>query len=502
MNRKKVLLQVSIIIGIIIVVNIISQGLFIRLDYTADQRYTLSSTTLNIIKDLDEVITARVYFSQEVPPELLVRRRDLQNLLVEYENSSNGNVIYKLVNPKDEELQAEAQKAGIAPIIVNVQGRNKLNKLQVYMGIVIEKGTNKETIPFLDPDPNISVEYALTKAIKKVSIDKKLKIAVLQGHQEPAIDASPDIQNELSLFYDFESYTIKPEEDISQDYKAVVIINPVDTFKSSELEKLNRYLGNGGGIYLAYTPVEGNLTNLQLTAKNDIGLSGWLATQGLTMEKKFIVDAKCGAVTVTQQQGIFRYNSQIQFPYFPVIINFDQHPISKNLESVFLPFASPITISPQDSNLIYTPLAYTSAKSGTAAVGGFIDINKKWSQQDFQDDGKVVAVAVEGFNNSTGRLVVIANDQFATGQQSRNLGRDNANLAINAIDWLADDTGLINLRSKTITSRPLTPDLEDDDKNILAYMNVFMPILLILIYAFIKRQRQIKKRNDWINYKY
>ena len=500
MNRNKVFIQIAIIIGIIVGTNIISQALFFRLDYTADQRYTLSLTTLNLIKDLDEVITARVYFSEEVPPELLVQRRDLQNLLVEYEKRSEGNVIYKFVDPKDEELQAEAQKAGIAPIIVNVQGRNKLNKLQVYMGIIIEKGTKKETIPFLEP--SASIEYALTKAIKKVSIDARPKIAVLQGHQEPAIDASLAVKTELEPFYEFESYTIRPEEDISQDYKALVIINPTDTFTPFELDKMNRYLGSGGGIYLAYTPVQGDLRTLQLTAKNDIGLSGWLGTQGLTMEQKFVIDAKCGAVTVSQQQGIFTYNSQIQFPYFPIIINFNDHPISKNLESVMLPFSSPITISPQDSGLNYTPLAFTSGKAGTVPVGTFVDVKKRWTQQDFQDKERVVAVAVEGFNNSTGRLVVVACDLFATGQQVRNLGQDNPNLAINAIDWLADDTGLINLRSKTITSRPLKADLEDDDKNLLAYLNVFLPILLILIYAFIKRQRQIRKRNNWINYKY
>ena len=112
-----------------------------------------------------------------------------------------------------------------------------------------------------------------------------------------------------------------------------------------------------------------------------------------------------------------------------------------------------------------------------------------------------LAVAMEGVGNSgMGAMVVVGNGDFfvnGEGQQARQVAPDHVNFASNAIDWLTDDTGLIDLRTKGITSRPLE-SIEDGTKNILKYANVFAPILLLLIYAFIRRLQNQQKRQKWI----
>ena len=70
MKRSKVITQVLIFIGIVVVVNLISEQMYLRLDFTADKRYTLSTATKDILEDLDEVITVTAYFTEELPPQL------------------------------------------------------------------------------------------------------------------------------------------------------------------------------------------------------------------------------------------------------------------------------------------------------------------------------------------------------------------------------------------------------------------------------------------------
>ena len=81
MKRSKVISQVLIFVGILIVINLISEKLFFRLDFTADQRYTLSDATKDILNDLDDVITVTAYFTEDLPPQLEKSRKDFAGLM-------------------------------------------------------------------------------------------------------------------------------------------------------------------------------------------------------------------------------------------------------------------------------------------------------------------------------------------------------------------------------------------------------------------------------------
>ena len=101
-------------------------------------------------------------------------------------------------------------------------------------------------------------------------------------------------------------------------------------------------------------------------------------------------------------------------------------------------------------------------------------------------------------------MVVIASGNFAVngeGQQQQAVNPDNVNLESNAIDWLSDDTGLIELRTKGITSRPLK-QIDDTKRNLYKYGNVILPILLVIGIAIYRRQRYLKKRQSWMQGNY
>jgi ABC-type uncharacterized transport system involved in gliding motility auxiliary subunit len=374
------------------------------------------------------------------------------------------------------------------------------------MGAVLQMGDKTEVIPVLRP--GAGMEYELTTAIKKLSVTEKPRVAFIQGHGEPSMYASSQVMQSLSVLNEVEEFTLTDTTAIPSTYKTIAIINPEDTIPASHFRMLDDFLGRGGNIFVAFNPLQADLSRAYLGAANDIGLKGWLQGKGITINDFYLIDATCGSVSVRQQQGPFIMNTQVQFPYFPIIGKFSEHAAVQGIESLFLPFASSITYLPVDSMVTIEPLAYTSDNTGMVPAPSFIDINKNWSESDFTLGSQVVAVAASGPLAGKGsvnsRIVVIANGRFAvsgTGAQPQQVNEDNVNFEVNAIDWLSDDTGLIALRTKGVTNRPLE-EVDDTKRNLLKYLNVFLPVALILFIGVARRQRYLKKKQKWIEGNY
>ncbi len=506
MKRNSILIQLLIFIAIVVVVNLIADNLFFRLDFTADGRYTLSRATKDLLNDLDDVVTVKAYFSEELPTQLLSNRKDFQDLLIEYENRSDGNLVYEFINPNENDLtETQAQQEGISPVIINVTERDQVQQMRAYMGAIIEMGDRKEIIPVIQP--GAAMEYDLTTSLKKITIQDKPKVAFLQGHGEPSMNATVQLIQQLIVLYDVEPLTLSDSSGVPSYYRALVIIDPKDTISYRDFSLIDNYIDQGGSVFISFSAVKGDMRTRYLQRSADIGLRRWLQNKGITIGDNFVVDAASASVSVRQQQGPFVFNAQVQFPYFPIVQEFPEHPISEGLESLLLPFVTNIIINNSDTSLNVIPLALSSANSGLISPGRSIDINKKWNEGNFPLQNKILAVAVEGKmgNNPNARLVVVPNGQFIVNgeleQGQQQLNQDNVNFASNSIDWLSDDTGLVDLRTKGVTSRPLEV-VEESTRNMLKYGNVFIPILLILIYAFLRKQANNKRKQDWMQGKY
>ena len=160
-------------------------------------------------------------------------------------------------------------------------------------------------------------------------------------------------------------------------------------------------------------------------------------------------------------------------------------------------FASPINFV-GDTSLNYQPLVLSSEKSATQNAPLYFNIQREWTDSDFPQESITAAAVLQGkiAGESDSKLIVIGDGDFAVngqGQQAQQLQPDNVNLLVNAVDWLSDDTGLIELRTRGVTSRMLE-QMEDRKKNFLKWLNVLLPVLLILIYGLIrsKRNRMIR----------
>jgi len=487
---KPIAMQLLLMIGIVIVINIISAQLYFRLDLTADRSYTLSKATKNILRSLEEPITVTAYFTEDVPPQLLQARTDFMDMLIEYSNVAKGNLVYEFIDPnKNPEDEQKAMQEGIMPNIVNVRERDQMTQKRVFLGAVLKMGTDKEIIPVIQT--GTAMEYALSSSIKKLSVTDKPLVGYVLGHGEPSMAALQQVMTSLGVLYSVREVNL---DDASADlgkYSAIALVGPTDTIPPAHLEALDRYLSAGGKLFIAYNKVKGDFTTVQGSSVYT-GLEDWLGRKGLYVDNNFLVDATCGSVGVQQQAGFMSFTTNISFPYLPVIQKFADHPVTKGLEQVLLPFASTIQYT-GDTSLHFTPIAFSSQKSGTLNPPLYFDVNKKWNDKDFPLSNLPVAGILSGriTGAADSKIILVGDADFPVngeGQRPQQLQPDNVNLMVNAVDWLSDETGLIDLRTKAITARPLK-DVEEGRALFLKWLNFLLPIILIILYGIFRNQR-------------
>ena len=167
-NKKSFLVYTFILVASLVFLNLISRNIFKRFDLTDTQMYSLSSSSQSVISKIDDLMTIKVYFSNDLPGNYANNRRYLQDILEEYIAYSKGNLRFEFIDPSsDEDMQLAAQQAGIQPVQLQVIENDKVEVKRVYMGLSILYQDNSEIIPVIQNTSGL--EYSITTKIKKTS---------------------------------------------------------------------------------------------------------------------------------------------------------------------------------------------------------------------------------------------------------------------------------------------------------------------------------------------
>jgi ABC-type uncharacterized transport system involved in gliding motility auxiliary subunit len=298
---------------------------------------------------------------------------------------------------------------------------------------------------------------------------------------------------ELGILYHVEQVTVNDSTPIPGHLKSLVIVRPTDSIPALVFSELDKYLARGGRLYVAVNRVNGDLQQ-GFGSRVTTGLETWLSGKGIYINENFILDENCVTATMQQQIGNAIQISSVAIPYIPRINQFSDHPVTQGLEEVVLPFASTMDFM-GDSSLTFTPLLYSSDLSGTEPTPAYFNFQRRWTQADFPLQRQVLGGILEGsFDGGIpARMVVIADGDFAVNENGQQVNPDNVNLLVNGIDWLSDDTGLIELRTKGVSSRPIK-QMEDSKRTLVKWLNFILPILLVLIYGFVRYQYRKNQR--------
>lgn len=527
--KKEFFIYLGILILIIITVNFISNRLFTRIDLTKNKSYTLSGISKDIVKNLNDKVIIRAYFSDNLPAPYNNVSRDVKDLLSDYRSYSNGNLDYEFVSTADEsetnETEKEAQKFGIQPVQLQVFENDKYEVKRVLMGMVINYIGKSETIPFVQ---NVStLEYELTSKIKKLSTEKKKKIGFLAGHGEYEYSKFNTINSTLSSNYDVVPVNLGSNSPVPDDVTVLIVFGPKAEFPEWHQYLIDQYIMRGGNVaWLINKMVPNFQQEIALATVQDIKLDEMLFNYGIKINGDMIRDAQCSAVTLQTQIG---FPLQISYPYFPLISNINREISAfQNIQGITLPFASSIDLTAADGKgLDVKPLLTSSDKSGK--TDNFVVINfeqfqnltKKSADSIFNSKGFVLGAAYTGKFNSffTGKpvpkdtaansqpimieqknqsekeskMIVIGDADFAN-EESRPQ-KDNLIFFINMVDYLADDVGLTEIRSKDASEAPIQ-ETSPATKSFIKYFNLLFPPLAVVIIGLViwSRKKSLRRK--------
>lgn len=496
--KKSPYISAILILAILVVLNILSARYSVRMDFTEEKQYTLSKASKDLVGNLEAPVTIKAYFSEDLPPDFLRARKQFKDLLIEYTAQSNGKLVYEFIDPvSNEEVEREIMAQGVRPVMIEVREKDQKKQQKAYLSAVVEMNDNRQPIPFLQPGG--AMEYTLSSAIKKLAVTDKPTIGFIQGHGEPTLEELMQVRAELEVMYNLEPYYIAGGTAPGPDrYAAMVWLRPNDSIPQNHFEFMDEYISNGGNMMVAYNPMEGDFVNMVATEKYT-GMTQWLATKGLSVERNLVIDNRCGSVSVQQNQGMFAFASNVSFPYLPLLIGLEKNDISGGLESVMFEFPSEIVYQ-GDTTIQYAPVLMTSRQSNALKPPKVLNVQQEWTPEDFVRSNIVVGASLSGMitDDSFSRFLLYTDGDFPVNgprEQARQVQPDNINLFANSVDWLVDETGLIALRTRGVVARPLDP-LEDDTKTLLKYSNFLAPILLVFIYGLIRGQRRrvVRKR--------
>ena len=484
-------MSIFIVVGIVIVINFFSYQFFLRLDLTENKDYTISEASKKSLKELDDIVNIKVYFSKYLPSELTNLPQDVEDILEEYNVYSNGNVRYEFVDPDSlENPDRELAMMGIPIIQFNIIEKDKKQLVKGFLGISIQHGDRSEVLPVVEYTNNL--EYQLTMAIKKVATEDMPVVGILTSNKTLNIDKEIGVAyQELKRLYDVQSVDLSSEDsEIASDINTLIILGPKEEFSEEQMKKIDNFLISGKSLLVLLDGID--VADGLIPSENISNLHNFLENYGVRVNKNLVLDSSAGRAQFSA--GFFTFSSS--YPLWPKVEpeGFDKNNAAvAKLETLLLPWVSSLDVIDEkisDENKI-SYLVKSTYESWIQDGKANLDPQQQFVPTGDQGE-KNLAVSVFGKFRSaygdqetdSGRLIVVGDSDFMTDGFLRQ-SADNLTFFQNIVDSLSLDEDLINIRSKGVTSRPIKK-MDSTMIALIRYFNIFGMTILVVIFGMLR----------------
>lgn len=403
--KKNQLISFGITLTIIIVINIIASFVYTRFDLTSEKRYTLSDTSKEILRNLDDYVYFRVYLEGDFPAGFKKLRKETKEMLDEFRAYSKF-VDYEFINPSESNDAAERSEtykllyqSGLNPTEIVMQTKTGAQKLVIWPCALISYQEKEKPLDLLDNhiiqsqvlnNSAQNLEYKLISSIKELTQDKKPSIAFIEGHGELDENEVYDINKSLQKKYNVKRISLDEQITslnsrtetrdsnviINSNYDAIVIAKPTKPFSEKDKFIIDQYIMHGGKVLWLIDPVLATMDSLQMQESTignsmNLNLDDMFFKYGLRLNKNLLLDLNCAKIAL--KTGQIGGQAQIElFPwyYFPLLNAASNNSIVKNINPIKADFISSIDPVISDSDVQKIPLLKTSnyTKISTAPV--------------------------------------------------------------------------------------------------------------------------------------
>ena len=498
-SYKRLRAGIAISLGLVVVTNLLGGNIGGRVDLTRESLYTLSSGSKETLDNLSDLVTLKLFISDELPSELQPTLRDVRDLISDMNRAGGDNLVVENLNPGDDlDVAAEARSLGIIENEFNVLRDDEFEVRRGWFGLALLYADQQEVIPFISGTADL--EFRIASAISVMTTDKRPSVAFLTGLGALGESELPSLGRALMERYEVTSLDLSQESDLGLDPEnmdLVIMAGPKEPVSEKKVNEIENFISQGGGALILVDKHQISLET-PTTSLVTTGLEEFLQRQGIGVDEGLVMDYGSNSNISMGPQGLF--NVVRPYPLWPIGLKGSLHATTRDLNGLSAGWATAITIADSVENI--ERLWITTEAGGIQPPNSLImpDALLQPDPDGFQTVTLAVAIGggeTEPTTNDVreGRIIVVGDVDFLE-ESFIQVSPDNLIFAENAIDWLAQDEALIAIRSKTRTPPPIV-FTSDFQKASLRWGNLIGVPLLIVIYGVMKvtgRRRRAEVR--------
>ena len=438
-------------------------------------------------------------------------------------------------------------KMGIIPTSLQYYDGEETVTKPIYPHAIINLGERQIAVQLLEQqqmgvDENIILnnsvsllEYKFADALQKLLAPKPKNILITEGHGELPLRNTYALEKYLRAFHNTGRLHLDSIVHISEEVDLLIVPAPTQAFSDKDKFKLDQYVMNGGKVIWLVETLDADLDSIakyQFYVPRDIqtGLDELLFKYGVRVESNLIMDLE--STRIPQVAGMQGDKPQMQlfpWPYHPAIASRSTHPIVKNLDRINMFFPSSIdtlkTATDVKKTVLLASSDYSRLQYNPMRLN-FEILKTPFDPSKFNDGQKPVAVLLEGtfesayknrvtaaFKETLAQLnmefmpkskptkqLVISDVDFMKSlyntrtEKSEEIGynkwelmyfKGNKDFIVNAIEYLLDEKGVLQARSKDIKLRLLDKVRTKSERGYWQGFNIVLPLVFLVVFGLI-----------------
>ncbi len=447
-----------IVIALFVGANMFGDLLPGRLDLTANKEYTLSTSTKEVLGQLENDLTINFYVSKELPVQYSPLSKEISDILRDYQFYSKGRVKVNIKDPSNNaEIAAEAQNDGVREVQFNVVGQEEFQVKKGYLGLVFAYGDKKDAIPAVTNTGDL--EYQLTSTILKLSLKELKDVVFLSGHEEKAPF------NEYGVFVQELSKTNAVDTVASDEKKKsltipegtdlLVVAGPKKALADYEVKAINEYASKGGALMFLIDSFTVD-TQLGVSQENTNSQRDFVEKFGVSVNKDALYDVQFNETIRFGNNGV---NYLLPYPFWARVgVTDDAIKLGfGKINFITLPWTASLSLNQETLKTVGYSSKTLLVSSNTSGVKeGTFSISPEKSN--FSSDGlgaKELAYILEPTNMSNasgdtaqkGKIVVVGDSDFLSDEFTTNNG-GNLAFGLGLVSNLTNTKSLSDIKSK------------------------------------------------------
>ncbi|MFP2997588.1 gliding motility-associated ABC transporter substrate-binding protein GldG [Spongiivirga sp. MCCC 1A20706] len=515
-----------------------------RFDLTEDQRYTLSEASIATLDNATSPVFIDVFLKGDFPSEFKRLQLETQQLLREFENH-NDKVQVNFIDPFEEEENANAitqqlVQLGLTPANVTVTENGKTSQELIVPWAIANYQNRTVRIPLMknklgaNQEERVAnsvqqLEYAFADGFSRLVNPKKRKIAVLKGNGQLEDRYLIDFLSTLKESYfiapfDLDSLNNEPIKTLKnlERFDLAIIAKPTIAFSDKEKMIIDQFIMRGKSSLWLLDAVNMETDSLRqngeaLAFNRELNLNDMLFQYGVRVNPVLVNDLYSAPITLATGEGNNARFVPVKWFYSPLADAATNHPISNNINLVKFDFANPLdTLKNSIKKTILLQSSAATKKVGTPQIISLDIVEKEPDLQSYTAGHIPLAVLLEGKFKSVyknrikpfkmdstmedgrnAKMIVVSDgdvvkNQFQQGRPLE-LGFDrwtgqqygNKEFLLNAVNYLLNDDGLINIRSKEIKIAFLDQQKVIEQRTKWQIVNMVVPLIALTVFGFL-----------------